>query len=465
VTGNWGFGVFDTILGCLNVARNPWKIVGEWLFRDGRKNHKTKNPDDPISVEALTYHREPIPGKISIAPTKPLSSQQDLALAYSPGVAAPSRVIAASPSEARNLTARSNLVAVISNGTAVLGLGDIGPLAAKPVMEGKAVLFKTFAGIDAFDLEVNETDPEKLAEIIVSLEPTFGGVNLEDIKAPDCFLVEEICRKRMSIPVFHDDQHGTAICVVAAVQNALRLSGKDIGNVRLVCSGAGAAAIACLDLLVAAGLRKSNILVTDRNGVIHSGRKKGMNPLKRKYAAKTKYRSLEQSLEDADIFLGLSSAGILKANWLGAMLDNPLILALANPDPEIMPMDAKAARPDAIIATGRSDFPNQVNNVLCFPFLFRGALDSGATEVTQAMKLAAAVALADLGRSEVPDSVQRLYPQDDLTFGPQHILPKPFDPRLLPSVSSAVAEAARTSKVATQPITDLDSYRRKLSSH
>ena len=438
--------------------------MGEWLFRGGKRTPAIKIPDDPLSLQALAYHREPTPGKISIAPTKSLDSQKDLALAYSPGVAAPSRVISAAPSEARNLTARSNLVAVITNGTAVLGLGDIGPLAAKPVMEGKAVLFKKFAGIDAFDLEVNEKDPEKLAEIIVSLEPTFGGINLEDIKAPDCFVVEELCRQRMSIPVFHDDQHGTAICVVAAVQNALRLSGKDISKVRLICSGAGAAAIACLDLLVAAGLRKSNILVTDRNGVIHAGRKKGMNALKRKYAAKTKRRTLKQALEGADIFLGLSSAGLLKANWLGAMSDAPAILALANPDPEIMPAEAKAARPDAIVATGRSDFPNQVNNVLCFPFLFRGALDSGANAITQEMKLAAATSLADLGRSEAPASVKQLYPEETLVFGPDHILPKPFDPRLLPLVSSAVAEAAGRSKVAKQPITDFDSYRRKLSS-
>ena len=411
----------------------------------------------------MAYHREPIPGKISIAPTKPLRSQKDLSLAYSPGVAAPSRAIADTPSESGHLTARSNLVAVITNGTAVLGLGDIGPLAAKPVMEGKAVLFKTFAGIDAFDLEVNETDPQKLADMVVSLEPTFGGINLEDIKAPDCFLVEELCRSRMSIPVFHDDQHGTAICVVAAVQNALRLSGKDISKVRLVCSGAGAAAIACLDLLVAAGLRKSNILVTDRNGIIHSRRKKGMNPLKQKYAVKTRCRTLEESLEGADIFLGLSSANILKSDWLAAMSEDPLILALANPDPEILPSTAKAARPDAVVATGRSDFPNQVNNVLCFPFVFRGALDSGATDITEEMKLAAAEALAKLGRTDVPDSLQALYPQEDLTFGANHILPKPFDPRLLPSVSAAVAEAAERSKVATQPIKDFDSYRRKLS--
>lgn len=451
-------------MGCLNVARNPWKLAGEWLFRGSKKNRGIKSPDDPVSLQALTYHREPKPGKISIAPTKSLDSQRDLSLAYSPGVAAPCRVIAAIPPEARNLTARSNLVAVITNGTAVLGLGDIGPLAAKPVMEGKAVLFKKFAGIDAFDLEISETDPERLAEIIVSLEPTFGGINLEDIKAPDCFMVEKLCRERMSIPVFHDDQHGTAICVVAAVQNALRLSDKDISKVRLVCSGAGAAAIACLDLLVAAGLRKSNIIVVDRNGVIHSRRKKGMNALKRKYTAKTKHRTLEQAIDGTDIFLGLSSAGLLNANWLSTMADTPLILALANPDPEIMPSAAKAVRPDAIVATGRSDFPNQVNNVLCFPFLFRGALDSGATEVTQEMKLAAADSLAELGRTETPASVKQLYPKETLSFGPDHILPKPFDPRLLPSVSSAVAKAAARSKVATQPISDFDSYRRRLSS-
>ena len=444
--------------------RNPWQRVSKWLFRDKGKSRAISEVQDALSQRALSYHRAPTPGKLSVIPTKPLNTPTDLSLAYSPGVAAPCRVIAKVPSEATNLTSRSNLVAVITNGTAVLGLGAIGPLAAKPVMEGKAALFKTFANIDAFDLEINETDPQKLADIIVSLEPTFGGINLEDIKAPDCFEVEELCRKRMSIPVFHDDQHGTAICVVAAVKNALHLSHKDIKKVHLVCSGAGAAAIACLDLLVAAGLPKSNIVVADRNGVIHQGRKKGMNALKKRYAAKTKVRTLEQALNGADIFLGVSSAGLLQPAWIGKMSETPVILALANPDPEIMPLEAKATRPDAIVATGRSDFPNQVNNVLCFPFLFRGALDSGAAEVTQSMKLAAADALAELGRSAAPDSVQELYPQEVLIFGPDHILPKPFDPRLLPVVASAVAEAATMSGVASRPIANLDSYRRNLSS-
>ena len=445
------------------MLRKPWRLLGDWVFRNGPKSRKPTVPEDELGRKALTYHREPNPGKISIATTTPLDTPTDLSLAYSPGVAAASRAISKRPSEADTLTARSNLVAVITNGTAVLGLGDIGPLAAKPVMEGKAALFKTFADIDAFDLEISESDPYKLAEMIVRLEPTFGGINLEDIKAPDCFVVEEICRKRMSIPVFHDDQHGTAICVVAAVQNALTLSRKPLADVRLVCSGAGAAAIACLDLLIAAGLPKQNILVTDSKGVIHKGRRKGMNAAKQKYAAKTKYRTLEEALKGADIFLGVSSAGILKPAWLQKMSETPLILALANPNPEILPSEATAMRPDAIIATGRSDFPNQVNNVLCFPFIFRGALDCGATEVSLDMKLAAANALAKLGREAASASVKALYPDEDLAFGPSYILPKPFDSRLLPVLSSAVAEAARVSRVAAHPIADLAAYRNRLA--
>lgn len=412
---------------------------------------------------ALEYHRKPTPGKLSITPTKPLATQRDLALAYSPGVAVACEAIVADPNEAANLTGRGNLVAVISNGTAVLGLGAIGPLAAKPVMEGKAVLFKKFAGIDVFDIELDETDPSKLVDIIAALEPTFGGVNLEDIKAPECFEVERRCRERMKIPVFHDDQHGTAICVGAAVINGLKVVGKDIAQVKLVCTGAGAAALACLDMLVSLGLRKENIWVVDLAGVVYEGRTELMDPYKARYARKTEARSLDEVIEGADIFLGLSGPGVLKPEMVKRMAQRPLILALANPTPEIMPDDAKAVRPDAVIATGRSDFPNQVNNVLCFPFLFRGALDVGATEINETMKKAAVEAIAELARAEVSDVVATAYGSDQpISFGPDYFIPKPFDPRLITYVAPAVAKAAMESGVAARPIADMEAYKESL---
>src|SRR5438105_7977086 len=419
--------------------------------------------DQNIRQSSLEYHRAHPPGKISILPTKQLLSQRDLALAYSPGVAAACDEIVRDPTEAGNLTARGNLIGVITNGTAVLGLGAIGPLAGKPVMEGKSVLFKKFAGIDCYDIELNERDPQKLVDIIVSLEPTFGGVNLEDIKAPECFYVERKCRERMKIPVFHDDQHGTAIIVGAAILNGLRVVGKDMADVKLVCSGAGAAALACLDILVSLGIRRENIWVSDILGVVYAGRKEEMDDNKTRYAQPTPARKLNDIIDGADIFLGLSAGRVLKPEMVKRMADAPLILALANPEPEIMPDLAKAARPDAIIATGRSDFPNQVNNVLCFPFIFRGALDVGATTINEAMKLATVNAIADLAMAEQSDIVAAAYDVDDVTFGPEYLIPKPFDPRLIVNIAPAVAKAAMDSGVATRPIADFDAYRQRLT--
>ncbi|MFN7085844.1 MAG: NADP-dependent malic enzyme [Burkholderiales bacterium] len=411
---------------------------------------------------ALDYHSTPTPGKIAIAPTKALANQRDLALAYTPGVAKVCEEIAADATQARNLTARGNLVAVITNGTAVLGLGAIGPLAAKPVMEGKAVLFKKFAGIDVFDIEIDERDPDKLVDIIASLEPTFGGINLEDIKAPECFIVERKLRQRCKIPVFHDDQHGTAITVGAAFINGLKVVGKDIGKVKLVVSGAGAAALACLDLLVRMGLSKDNIVVTDIKGVVYKGRKEEMDPDKERYAVETSARTLAEVIGGADVFLGVSAGGVLKPEMVKQMAERPLILALANPEPEIRPDLAKAVRPDAVIATGRSDYPNQVNNILCFPFIFRGALDVGATTITTEMELAAVEAIAELARAEQSEIVTLAYGEQNPPFGPEYLIPKPFDPRLIAKVAPAVAQAAMASGVATRPITDFDAYRERL---
>ena len=419
--------------------------------------------DDQLRKAALEYHRSPVPGKISVTPTKGLINQRDLALAYTPGVAAACEAIVADPAEARSLTARGNLVAVITNGTAVLGLGAIGPLASKPVMEGKAVLFKKFAGIDVFDIEVNERDPDKLVDIIAALEPTFGGINLEDIKAPECFHVERKLRARMKIPVFHDDQHGTAIIVGAAILNGLKVVGKDIQSVKLVVSGAGAAALACLNLLVDVGLPRSNIVVTDIKGVVYKGRKEEMDPEKERFAIETKARTLGEVIDGADIFLGLSAGGVLKSEMVKRMGPRPLILALANPEPEIRPEDAKAAKPDAIIATGRSDYPNQVNNVLCFPFIFRGALDAGATTITREMELAAVQAIAELAQAEQSDIVAMAYGEQNLKFGPDYLIPRPFDPRLIAKIAPAVARAAMTSGVATRPVTDFDGYLGRLN--
>jgi len=412
---------------------------------------------------ALDYHRLPRPGKLSVEPTKRLSSNHDLALAYSPGVAAACEAIVADPAAAQDLTARGNLVAVITNGTAVLGLGAIGPLAAKPVMEGKAVLFKKFAGIDVFDIEVDAADPERFIEVVAALEPSFGGINLEDIKAPECFVIEAALRERMTIPVFHDDQHGTAIIVAAAIRNALLLQGKEIGAARLVTSGAGAAALACLDLLVAMGMRRENITVTDIEGVVHAGRTALMDPWKARWARDTEARTLAEALPGADIFLGLSAPRVLRPEWLATMAPNPLIMALANPEPEIRPELAKAARPDAIVATGRSDYPNQVNNVLCFPFIFRGALDVGATTINDAMKIAAADAIAALAREEPSEVVQAAYGGQAPRFGPETIIPKPFDPRLILRIAPAVAKAAMETGVATRPIADFAAYRARLA--
>ena len=419
-------------------------------------------PDQDIREASLEYHRAHPPGKISLLPTKQLTNQRDLALAYSPGVAAACDEIVRNPAEARTLTARGNLIGVVTNGTAILGLGSIGPLAGKPVMEGKAVLFKKFAGIDCFDIELDERDPDKLVDIICALEPTFGGINLEDIKAPECFYVERKCRERMKIPVFHDDQHGTAIIVGAAVTNGLRVVGKDLAKVKLVASGAGAAALACLDLLVSLGIRRENIWVSDIAGVVYSGRREEMDENKARYAQSTEARRLADIIADADVFLGLSAGGVLKPEMVKRMADKPLILALANPEPEIMPDVAKAARPDAIIATGRSDFPNQVNNVLCFPFIFRGALDVGATTINEAMKLACVRAIADLAMAEQSDIVAAAYGTEDVKFGPDYLIPKPFDPRLIVNIAPAVARAAMESGVATRPITDFGAYHQRL---
>jgi malate dehydrogenase (oxaloacetate-decarboxylating)(NADP+) len=417
--------------------------------------------DEQLVRSALDYHRLPTPGKISVTPTKSMINQRDLALAYSPGVAAACTAIEKEPHEALNLTSRGNLVAVISNGTAVLGLGNIGALAGKPVMEGKGCLFKKFAGIDVFDIEIDETDPDKLVDIIASLEPTFGGINLEDIKAPECFYIEQKLRQRMKIPVFHDDQHGTAIVTAAAIINGLKVVGKRMEEVKLVSSGAGAAAIACLDLLLGLGLRKENTTICDSKGVVYVGRTASMDASKARYAQETSARTLSDAIEGADIFLGLSAAGALKPEMVKRMADKPLILALANPEPEIRPELAKEARPDCVMATGRSDYPNQVNNVLCFPFIFRGALDVGATAINEEMKLAATRAIAQLAEAESSDVVAMAYGTQD-RFGPEYLIPRPFDPRLITTVAPVVAEAAMRSGVATRPIKDIRAYRDQL---
>jgi len=411
---------------------------------------------------ALEYHEFPTPGKVAIAATKPLSNQRDLALAYSPGVAAACEEIVADPANAFRYTSRGNLVAVVTNGTAVLGLGDIGPLAAKPVMEGKGVLFKKFAGIDVFDIEVNERNVEKLVDVIAALEPTFGGINLEDIKAPDCFYVERKLRERMKIPVFHDDQHGTAIVVGAALINGLAVAGKDLKKIKLVTSGAGAAALACLGLLVKIGVPRENIWVTDLAGVVYQGRTELMDPDKAEFAQPTKARTLAEVIEGADVFLGLSAAGVLKPAMVKAMAARPIIFALANPVPEILPEEVQSVRDDAIMATGRTDYPNQVNNVLCFPYIFRGALDSGATTITDAMEIAAVHAIAELARAEQSEVVAAAYAGANLSFGPEYLIPKPFDPRLMIKIAPAVAQAAAESGVAMRPVTDFDAYREKL---
>jgi len=411
---------------------------------------------------ALEYHEFPTPGKIAIAATKQMINQRDLALAYSPGVAAACEEIVADPSTAFRYTSRGNLVAVVTNGTAVLGLGDIGPLASKPVMEGKGVLFKKFAGIDVFDIEINEKDPAKLVEVIAALEPTFGGINLEDIKAPDCFFVERALRERMKIPVFHDDQHGTAIVVGAGVLNGLKVVGKAIDKVKLVVSGAGAAALACLGLLVKLGLPRENIWVTDLAGVVWKGRTELMDPDKAVFAQETTLRTLGEVISDADIFLGLSAAGVLKPAMVAKMAAKPLIFALANPNPEISPEEVKTVRDDAIMATGRTDYPNQVNNVLCFPYIFRGALDSGATTITIEMEIAAVHAIAELAQAEQSEVVAAAYAGATLSFGPEYLIPKPFDPRLMMKIAPAVAQAAVDSGVAARPIQDMAAYKEKL---
>lgn len=421
---------------------------------------------EDLKKEALIYHAHPIPGKISVTATKPMVNQRDLSLAYSPGVAYACEEIQKNPLAAHDYTARGNLVAVVSNGTAVLGLGNIGALAGKPVMEGKGVLFKKFANIDVFDIEIDEEDPDKLIDIVASLEPTFGGINLEDIKAPECFYIEEELKKRMNIPVFHDDQHGTAIIAAAGVLNALKIADKKIDEVKLVCSGAGAAAISCLNLLVQLGLKKENIIVTDRDGVVnHNRTPETLDQYKSAYMSDTPYNTLGEVIEDADIFLGLSGPGVLTQEMVKKMARDPLIFALANPEPEIRPELALAVRPDAILATGRSDYPNQINNVLCFPYLFRGALDCGATEINEEMKLACVHAIASLTHKEPTDEVLHAYQGESLQFGRQYIIPKPFDPRLIIELPIAVARAAMESGVAQTPIEDFDEYRLKLSDH
>ena len=421
------------------------------------------DPTDTLKRDALDYHRLPRPGKISVTPTKAMATQRDLALAYSPGVAEACMAIVEDPKQAEQMTSRGNLVAVVTNGTAVLGLGNIGPLAGKPVMEGKACLFKKFAGIDVFDIELAENDPDALIETIVRMEPTFGGINLEDIKAPECFYIEKKLRERMKIPVFHDDQHGTAIVAAAAILNGLKHVGKDIGAVKLVASGAGAAALACLDLIVNLGLKRENIWVTDGKGVVYTGRTAGMDENKARYAQGTSARTLADVMPGADIFLGLSAAGVLKADWVKEMARDPLIFAMANPIPEIMPEDALAVRPDAIIGTGRSDYPNQINNVLCFPFIFRGALDAGATTINEAMKEATVRAIAALAHAEIPEAVAKAYGAAGLRFGRDYLIPKPFDPRLIVAVAPAVALAAMESGVASRPIADMAAYRASLT--
>jgi malate dehydrogenase (oxaloacetate-decarboxylating)(NADP+) len=418
--------------------------------------------DDTLRDAALDYHRYPTPGKISVTPTKAMATQRDLALAYSPGVADACLEIVRDPAEAMNLTSRGNLVAVITNGTAVLGLGNIGALAGKPVMEGKACLFKKFAGIDVFDIELDELDPDALIDTIARMEPTFGGINLEDIKAPECFTIEKKLRERMKIPVFHDDQHGTAIVAAAAILNALEHAGKDIAKVKMVVSGAGAAALACLDLITSLGLPRKNVFVTDILGVVYAGRKEQMDENKVRYAQDTTARTLADVMPGADVFLGLSAGGVLKPEMVEGMARDPILLAMANPTPEIAPEEALAVRPDAIIGTGRSDYPNQVNNVLCFPFIFRGALDCGATTINEAMKVAAVRAIAALAHAEIPDVVARAYGMRGLRFGAQYLIPKPFDPRLIEVLAPAVAQAAADSGVAARPIADMAAYRQRL---
>jgi malate dehydrogenase (oxaloacetate-decarboxylating)(NADP+) len=417
---------------------------------------------DNLRDAALDYHRHPTPGKISVTPTKSLTNQRDLALAYSPGVAAACEAIVEDPSTVAEFTSRANLVGVITNGTAVLGLGNIGPLAAKPVMEGKGCLFKKFANIDVFDIELAETNPDKLIDIIAAMEPTLGGINLEDIKAPECFYIEQKLKERMKIPVFHDDQHGTAIISSAALLNGLKIVGKRIEEIRVVCSGAGAAAISCLNLWCDLGLRKENITVCDSKGVIWTGRDANLDASKARYARETDARTLGEAIRGADVFLGLSAAGVLKPEMLLDMADDPLVFALANPTPEILPEIARQARHDVVIATGRSDYPNQVNNVLCFPFIFRGALDVGATRITESMKLACVHAIAEIAEAEIVDEVAMAYSGHKLEFGREYLIPKPFDPRLIVRIAPAVARAAMDSGVATRPITDWDAYRQRL---
>ena len=424
---------------------------------------KLTEAEQALREAALEYHRLPTPGKITVTPTKLLSNQRDLSLAYSPGVAYPCLDIHADPRTAADYTSRGNLVAVVTNGTAVLGLGDIGPLAAKPVMEGKGCLFKKFANIDVFDIELAERDPDKLVEIIASMEPTLGGVNLEDIKAPECFYIERQLRDRMNIPVFHDDQHGTAIISAAAVLNGLELVGKSLGEVKVAVSGAGAASIACLDLMVGLGIRRENIWACDSKGLIYEGRPGGYDESKARYAQATDQRTLADAVQGADVFLGCSTHGVLTPEMVKTMADRPIILALANPEPEIRPELAKAARPDCIIATGRSDYPNQVNNVLCFPYIFRGALDCGATKITDAMKLACVRQIADLAKEDISEEVANAYSGQDLEFGPDYLIPKPFDSRLIVRIAPAVAAAAAESGVAVRPIADMDAYRQQLS--
>ena len=418
---------------------------------------------DALKVAALEYHESPRPGKISVVPTKGLTNQRDLALAYSPGVAYACKAIEADPTLAAKYTSRANLVGVVTNGSAVLGLGNIGPLAGKPVMEGKACLFKKFAGIDVFDIELAETAPDKLVDIIAALEPTLGGINLEDIKAPECFYIEKKLKEKLKIPVFHDDQHGTAIIVGAAIINGLKVVGKNLRDVRVVCSGAGAAAIACLNLLITLGIKKENIIVCDSKGVISTSRAGTLDENKAIYAIDTPFVTIDEAMRNADIFLGLSGPGTIKKEWIAEMADKPLVLALANPIPEIMPEEIKSVRPDAVIATGRSEYPNQVNNVLCFPFIFRGALDVGATKITEEMKLACVYAIAELAQAERSDVVASAYEGQELSFGPEYIIPTPFDPRLITLIAPAVAQAAMNSGVATLPIQDMAAYRDKIS--
>src|SRR6202034_4474246 len=428
-----------------------------------REARMTKEGAADLKADALQFHSAPPPGKLQVVATKPLANQRDLALAYSPGVAFPCEAIAADPDSAAIYTARQNLVAVLSNGTAVLGLGAIGPLAAKPVMEGKAVLFKKFAGIDVFDIEIEQRDPQMLIEVIAALEPTFGAINLEDIKAPECFIVERELRRRMKIPVFHDDQHGTAIIVAAACLNGLQVVGKDIDKIKMVVSGAGAAALACVDLLLDLGLVRQNVWLTDLARVVYEGRQELMDPEKARFAQPTSARTLAEVIRAADVFLGLSAGGVLTQDMVRAMASKPLILALANPTPEILPEEVRAVRSDAVIATGRSDYPNQVNNVLCFPFIFRGALDVGATTITRQMEIATVHAIAELARQEQSDIVAAAYSgMEDLAFGPEYLIPKPFDPRLIVKIAPAVAKAAMESGVATRPILDLEAYGQRL---